>query len=117
VDDFATVKFHVDGAGTLDRNKLEIIRSKASLYLGVPAHSVVVVGITLTNSYLVTFFIPVGFEKVLLSLDPTKQKSFLSIGVDFIIVNDKTIHLKGNILFNRCNYHFHLKLTKEKCVY
>ena len=117
MDDFATVKFHVDGAGTLDRNKLEIIRSKASLYLGVPAHSVVVVGITLTNSYLVTFFIPVGFEKVLLSLDPTKQKSFLSIGVDFIIVNDKTIHLKGNILFNRCNYHFHLKLTKEKCVY
>ena len=117
MDGFATVKFHVDGAGTLDRNKLEIIRSNASLYLGVPAHSVVVVGITLTNSYLVTFFIPVGFEKVLLSLDPTKQKSFLSIGVDFIIVNDKTIHLKGNILFNRCNYHFHLKLTKEKCVY
>ena len=55
-----------------------------------------------------------GFEKVLLSLDPTEQKSFLSIGVDFIIVNDKTIHLKGNILFHRCNYPFHLKLTEEK---
>jgi hypothetical protein len=47
-------------------------------------------------------------------LDPTEQKSFLSIGVDFIIVNDKTIHLEGNILFNRYNYHFHLKLTQEK---
>jgi hypothetical protein len=49
------------------------------------------------------------FEEVLLSLDPTEQKSFLSLGVDFIIVNDKTIHLEGNILFNRYNYHFHLK--------
>lgn len=117
MDGCDTVKFHVDGAGTLDRNKLEIIRSKVSLYLGLPAHSVVVAGIILTNSYLVTFFIPVGFEKVLLSLDTTEQKSFLSIGVDFIIVNDKTIHLKGNILFNRCNYHFHLKLTQEKGVY
>jgi hypothetical protein len=117
VDGYVTVKFHVDGAGTLDRNKLEIIRSMASQYLGVPVHSVVVAGIALTDSYLVTFFIPVGFEEVLLSLDPTEQKSFLSIGVDFIIVNDKTIHLKGNILFNRCNYHFHLKLTQEKGVY
>jgi hypothetical protein len=47
----------------------------------------------------------------------TEQKSFLSLGVDFIIVNDKTIHLEGNILFNRYNYHFHLKLTQEKGVY
>jgi hypothetical protein len=84
VDSYAAVKFHVDGAGTLDRTKLEIIRSMASQYLGVPAHSVVVAGITLSNSYLVTFFIPVGFEKVLLSLDPTEQQSFLSIGVDLI---------------------------------
>ena len=117
MDSYAAVKFHVDGAGKLERNKLEIIRSRVSQYLGVPVHSVVVAGIALTDSYLVTFFIPVGFEEVLLSLDPTEQKSFLSIGVDFIIVNDKTIHLKGNILFNRCNYHFHLKLTQEKGVY
>ena len=60
MDDYATVKFHVDGAGTLDRNKLEIIRSRASQYLGVPDHSVVVAGITVTNSYLVTFFYSCG---------------------------------------------------------
>ena len=66
---------------------------------------------------LISTFIPVGFEEVLFSLDPTEQKSFLSLGEDFIIVNDKTIHLKGNILFHRCNYHFHLKLTEEKGVY
>ena len=82
----------------------------ASRYLCGPEHVVRPVGIALTNSYLVTVFIPVEFEEVLLSLDPTEQKSFLSLGVDFISVNDKTIHLKGNILFNRCNYHFHLKL-------
>jgi len=117
VDGYTPVKFHVDGARALDRNKLEIIRSRTSQYLGVSDHSVVVTGIALTNSYLVTFFIPLEFEEVLLRLDPTEQKSFLSLGVDFIIVNDKTIHLKGNILFNHCNYHFHLKLTQEKGVY
>ena len=89
----------------------------ASRYLGLPEHSVATAGIALTNSYLVTLFIPVGFEEVLLSLDPTEQKSFLSLGVDCIIVNDKTIHLKGNILSNHCNYHLHLKLTQEKGVY
>jgi hypothetical protein len=50
------------------------------------------------------------------SLNTTEQKSFLSLGEDFIIVNDKTIHLKGNILFHRSNCHFHLKLTEEKGV-
>jgi hypothetical protein len=66
---------------------------------------------------LISTFIPVGFEELLFSLDPTEQKSFLSLGEDFIIVNDKTIHLKDNILFHRCNYHFHLKLTEKKGVY
>ena len=96
MDGYAAVKFHING-GPFHRNYLEKIRSMASLYLGVPEHLVLVVGITLTNSYLVTFFIPVGFEEDLLCLDPTEQKSFLSLGVDFIIVNDKTIHFKGNI--------------------
>jgi len=96
VDGYAPAKFHIKG-GPFHRNELEKIRSMSSLYLAVPEHSVLVAGITLTNSYLVTFFIPVGFEEDLLSLDPTEQKSFLSLGVDFIIVNDKTIHLKGNI--------------------
>jgi hypothetical protein len=67
----------------------------------ISEHVVRPVGIKITNSYLVTVFIPMEFEEVLLSLDPTEQKSFLSLGVDFIIVNDKTIHLEGNILFNR----------------
>ena len=113
MDGYAAVKFHIDGAGPFDRNKLEKIRSMASIYLGVPEHSVVVGGIAITNSYLVTFYIPVEFEEILLSLDPTEQKYFLSLGVDFIIVNDKTIHFKGNILSNRCNYHFHLKVTQD----
>ena len=38
---------------------------------------------------LISTFIPVGFEELLFSLDPTEQKSFLSLGEDFIIVNDK----------------------------
>ena len=66
---------------------------------------------------LISTFILVGFEEVLFNLDPTEQKSFLSLGEDFIIVNDKTIHLKDNILFHRCNYHFQLKLTEKKGVY
>ena len=66
---------------------------------------------------LISTFIPVEFEEVLFSLDPTEQKSFLSLGEDFIIVNDKTINLKGNLLFHRCNYHFQLKLTEKKGVY
>jgi len=113
VDGYAAVKFHING-GPFHRYVLEKIRSMASLYLGVPEHSVLVAGIALTNSYLVTFFVPVGFEEALLSLDLTEQKSFLSLGVDFIIVNDETIHLKGNILFNRCNYLFHLKVTQKR---
>jgi hypothetical protein len=47
---------------------------------------------------LISTFIPVEFEEVLFSLDPTEQKSFLSLGEDFVIVNDKTINLKGNLL-------------------
>jgi hypothetical protein len=111
------VKFHIGGTVNFDRIILENILSTASRYLGGPEHVVRPVGIKITNSYLVTVFIPMEFEEVLLSLDPTEQKSFLSLGVDFIIVNDKTIHLEGNILFNRYNYHFHLKLTQEKGVY
>ena len=111
------MKFHIGGTENVDRIELERIRSLASKFLCVPEHLVVIAGIALTNSYLVTFFIPVEFEEILLSLDPTEQKSFLSLGVDCIIVNDNTIHLKGNMLFNRYNYHFHLKLTEEKAVY
>jgi hypothetical protein len=75
-------------------------------YLGVPDHSVVVAGITLTNSYMVTFFIPVGFEKVLLSLDPTEQKSFLSIGVDFIIdINSCVIDSQSARMPTEINYY------------
>ena len=111
------MKFHIGGAENFDRNTFDKIISMASRLLGGPEHVVRPAGIEITNSYLVTVFIPVEFEEVLLSLDPTEQKSFLSLGVDFIIVNDKTIHLEGNILFNRYNYHFHLKLTQEKGVY
>jgi hypothetical protein len=57
------VKFHIGGTVNFDRIILENSLSTASRYLGGPEHVVRPVGIKITNSYLVTVFIPMEFEE------------------------------------------------------
>lgn len=89
------MKFHVAGTANYNRSTLEAIRSTASTYMNVPSHFVTVQGIQATQSYLVTFMVPDHCIRYLTRLKPAEKQCLLSLGVDFIVVENNTIALRG----------------------
>lgn len=94
VNGYKYVKFHVAGTANYNRSTLEAIRSTASTYMNVPSHFVTVQGIQATQSYLVTFMVPDHCIGYLTRLKPAEKQCLLSLGVDFIVVEDNTIALR-----------------------
>ncbi|XP_071179739.1 uncharacterized protein [Mytilus edulis] len=94
VNGYKYVKFHVAGTANYNRSTLEAIRSTASTYMNVPLHFVTVQGIQATQSYLVTFMVPDHCIEYLTRLKPAEKQCLLSLGVDFIVVEDNTIALR-----------------------
>lgn len=124
VNGYKYVKFHVAGTTKYNRSTLEAIRSTASTYMNVPSHFVTVQGIQATQSYLVTFMVPDHCIEYLTRLKPAEKQCLISLGVDLIVVEDKTIALRditvdkkpvpGIQLNEELQYYFKRNATLQK---
>ncbi|XP_052072904.1 uncharacterized protein LOC127711006 [Mytilus californianus] len=124
VNGYKYVRFHVAGTKSNNRSTLEAIRSAASTYMNVPSHFVTVQGIQATQSYLITFMVPEHCIEYVTRLKPSEKQCLLSLGVDFIVVEGKTITLQdakldkkpipGIQLNEELQYYFKRNVTLQK---
>ncbi|XP_071148871.1 uncharacterized protein [Mytilus edulis] len=95
---YRDVKFHVAFKENLCTNDVEDIRTTAAKYLGVGVHLVFIRSCVLTNSFLITLMVPEVCLEFLLNLDSSAKQSFLSLGIDFLVIDDETVFMKEGLI-------------------
>ncbi|XP_052079574.1 uncharacterized protein LOC127717781 [Mytilus californianus] len=95
---YRDVKFHVACKENLSRNELEDIRTMAAKYMCVAVHLVFIRGCEVKNSFLITIMVPEVCLEYLLNLDSSEKQSFLSLGIDFLMVDDKKFCTKEGLI-------------------
>ena len=104
---FQYVKLHIKG-GELERNytrsALEELRAKAAKIIGVSQENILIPGIELVDSLLITLMVSEKFVGLLqIALEhKTCRADLAKLGVDIVRIHDKTWDIEGkkNCYFN-----------------